>query len=209
MIHANHLTPAVVGAALSHKGYPFFQRGDYNLNILGIRAPHKLDEFNCTLVVTYMVDGIWFGHVLRATTYPGSYFLTNPMNPNGVACIREGYYPHVWALGFHQHKAAQPGMRQIGSFTVYYDNDRDNILELDPKSARKALNSGFNCHASQDNPKRNYNNGAGCIVTACSYQAPEYQELFGKDGVVAKASAIWGNKHSFALISESDIQPYI
>ena len=42
------------------KGYAFFERGDYNLNILGIRNQSgKADHFDDKLCVVYKVDDEW------------------------------------------------------------------------------------------------------------------------------------------------------
>jgi hypothetical protein len=58
----------------------------------------------------------------EATTNPGTYWLTNPMNPKGAAVVKPGYYKDLWAIGLHKGYEA---LVQVGKISVYRDSNRD------------------------------------------------------------------------------------
>ena len=64
----------------SEKGYAFFENGDYNLNIVGVRNDSgdasKFDDF---LNVLYKINGEWVCDVYPATTEPGPSILRRPI----------------------------------------------------------------------------------------------------------------------------------
>ncbi|MEQ8555346.1 MAG: hypothetical protein RIC06_12325 [Cyclobacteriaceae bacterium] len=75
------------------KGYVFFDSGQYNINVFGIRSNEPLvDEFNDHMGVAYLDD---FGNetllLFKATTKPGLHWLKNRLgNVNGTAILIPG-----------------------------------------------------------------------------------------------------------------------
>ena len=66
-----------------------FTRGQYNLNIIGVRAaPGEPDRFDDRLHVVYKDHrNAWVDLCFAATTDPGMYYLQNPMNVKGTAIL--------------------------------------------------------------------------------------------------------------------------
>ena len=59
-------------SAFQDKGYSFFENGDYNLNIVGVRNDSaSADTFDDNINVFYKIDGKWVVDCYPATTEPG------------------------------------------------------------------------------------------------------------------------------------------
>jgi len=72
--------------ALLRLNYVFFESGDYNLNIIGIRtADNTANSFNDFIAVAYKVKDLWRLDIFNVTTDPGTYWLNHPMNVNPMA----------------------------------------------------------------------------------------------------------------------------
>ena len=75
-----------IESILKGKGYEFFSKGDYNLNIIGFRNPNLVaNKFDDTLGLFYKVDGKWVVKAYPITTDAGTYWLQNPMDIRGTA----------------------------------------------------------------------------------------------------------------------------
>jgi hypothetical protein len=74
--------------AVKSKGYKWFENGDYNVNIVGVRNMEMGDRvtnrFDDHLTISYKVDGEWCYEIFNCTTDPGDDWMDNPMIP----CIR-------------------------------------------------------------------------------------------------------------------------
>ena len=68
--------------AMRKKRYSFFEKGDYNLNIIGIRnVSDQVDNlFDDTLFLAYKVDDRFNVQQFDMTTQPGAYYMKNPLN---------------------------------------------------------------------------------------------------------------------------------
>ena len=87
------ITPDVLFRAYVARGWKPFTEGDYNLNIIGIRADdRKSNTFNDLICLLYKTDGRWVLRKYAATTDPGLYYRQNPLNPRGTAILKDGYY---------------------------------------------------------------------------------------------------------------------
>lgn len=87
------------------KGYKWFT-APYDLNVWGIRAKDFiLDRIDDLICVAY-VDG--FGNEklfsFTATTDPGKYYMSNPMNTKGCAVLQPGQYLGSHRIGKHRGK---------------------------------------------------------------------------------------------------------
>ena len=76
-----------IKVAMKVKGYKFFENGDYNLNIIGIRTiGNKVTNvFDDLLTVSYKVNGEWVFKQWAATTDPGTKGVKEFHNAQGVA----------------------------------------------------------------------------------------------------------------------------
>ena len=84
------------------KGYAWFTKGNYNLNIVGIRSNNNnkvTNQYDDILVVDYNTGN---GHkrvCYTITTEPGKYYMQNLDNPKGTAILVPGQYRGCWQIG--------------------------------------------------------------------------------------------------------------
>ena len=107
---------------------PFFEDGDYDLNLFGIRGRSRVaGAFDDALGCVYRVNGTETALLFEGTTDPGAPYLERPMRPEGCGILVPGYYPGLWSLGLHngQYEA----LVQTGTARVWRDNNRDAILD--------------------------------------------------------------------------------
>ena len=97
-----------VQKAIELKDYRWFEGGDYNLNIVGIRNSSTegkvTNKFDDWVTLSYSVNGELKYEEFRATTDPGSHWERNLMNKDGVAILVPGQYRGSHTIGLHQGK---------------------------------------------------------------------------------------------------------
>ena len=106
------------------KGYKFFENGNYNLNIIGVRCentiPNSFDDF---LMCVYKVNNEWVCKDYTITTDAGLYWLENPMvSEKGCALLVPNQYRGVYKLDKHKGEYTALCQRN-GKVDVYRDND--------------------------------------------------------------------------------------
>lgn len=183
--------------AMRKKGYSFFENGDYNLNIIGIRnVSDQVDNlFDDTLFLAYKVDDRFNVQQFDMTTQPGAYYMKNPMNKLGTAILAPGQYKGAYTIGLHQGK--YEALRQSGLLKIYRDSDRDTIYDYD--NLTDSLNDGINIHKAGRASKKIDNWSAGCQVLAYSADFDILMSL-------SKRSAkIYGDKFTYTLLLSTDI----
>ncbi|NIB44776.1 hypothetical protein HBA55_34670 [Pseudomaricurvus alkylphenolicus] len=183
--------------ALLSKGYRFFDDGDYNLNLVGIRGADKhSNQFNDWLTVSFRSGGQRMMFAFLCTTDPGLYWRAHPANVLGTAIVRPGQYPGLWRLGKHQGR--YPALVQCGLITVYRDNDRDSQLDSEVKETGLF---GINCHRATPVGESTMVDrwSAGCQVLA---SAADFDILMA---LCRKAAVKWGERFSYTLIEEADL----
>ena len=84
------------------KGYAFFENGDYNLNIVGVRNDSgdatKFDDF---INVIYKIDGDWVCDMYPVTTEPGESILRRPIKEvrhKGTAILQPNQYRSTYII---------------------------------------------------------------------------------------------------------------
>jgi len=183
------------------KGYKFFEKGDYNLNIIGIRSEVSIsNSFDDTLLCIFKKNNEWIFNEYRITTDAGRYWLQNPMNNKGTALLVPNQYRGVY--GLRKHNGDYEALCQSwGDVEVYRDNDRDMILDFDPNTIEKGM-FGINIHRSNPNTESTIVEkwSAGCQVFK---KVKEFNE-FIED--CKEASSIWGNKFSYTLLTYKDLR---
>ena len=182
------------------KGYAFFDNGEYNLNIIGIRNPNLVaNSFDDTLVLIYKVNKEWVVKVYPITTDAGTYWLKNPMDKRGTAILVPNQYRGVYSIAKHLNK--YDALCQInGVVKTYRDNNRDKILDMDEKTISQGY-YGINIHRS--NPYTSSDAvekwSAGCQVFK---NVKDFNEFMS---ICKKSKDIWGNKFTYTLIKEEDL----
>lgn len=110
---------------------------DFNFVVLRARGSRPGMGDDTLYTARYNLDeGYWKILAFQAETQPGQRYIERPNNPDGVACIVPGQYRGAYRLGTHK---GRPAFRQAGPITVYRDNDRDQVLELDPVTAQSGI----------------------------------------------------------------------
>ena len=194
-----------IEAAVKVKGYKWFENGDYNLNIVGVRNAETLNEvtnrFDDHLTLSYKVDGEWNYHCFDATTDPGKHWVDNVLNEAGVAILKENQYRGSHKIGLHQGK--YEALRQQKPVQVYRDNNLDDCYDMDESTLQKGI-FGINIHrATKWEGKKSTQIdkwSAGCQVIAANDDFRLFMEICNK------SKDIWGNSFTYTLINSDDLE---
>tara|TARA_R100001224_G_scaffold100117_2_gene71075 strand:+ start:1590 stop:2210 length:621 start_codon:yes stop_codon:yes gene_type:complete len=191
--------------ALEHKGYKFFENGDYNVNIVGIRNSLTKNEvtnrFDDLITVCYKVGGEWNYHEFDCTTDPGTHWVENCMIPEkGVAILKEGQYRGSHKIRKHQGRYEALG--QCRPVTVYRDNNRDDVYNLNTEKTDTGL-YGINIHRATKYAGKKSTQvdkwSAGCQVIAANDDWTKFMKI------MRKARDTWSNSFTYTLIESKDI----
>ena len=191
--------------AMLNKGYSFFENGDYNLNIIGVRsASGDASKFDDAMVVLYKVNGNWVCDMYPITTEPGTSILKRPIKEvrhKGTAILVPDQYKGTYRVGWHGSKANGHTalVQRGGKVRVVRDNNRD--AKPDYHSEEEDGWFGINIHKHRGASARINTGGvsAGCQVFKDTRQFYEFME------VCELASDKWGNSFTYTLLSEGDI----
>jgi hypothetical protein len=175
-------------ATMAAKKYAFFEGGEYNLNIVGIRnssTGNKVtNAFDDKLVVAYQVAGAWVVKEYAITTDNGG----------GTARLVCNQYRGSHAIGLHQGK--YEALKQCGPVTVYRDFTKDGIYQTD-KTETGVF--GINIHKAGVDSARVDDWSHGCQVFKRVADFNEFMLL------AKKAAALHGNRFSYTLIESKDL----
>lgn len=194
----NNPTFEQLQTAVERCGFRWFNRGDYNINIVGVRSHDaRSNRFNDYLCVAFYMAGEPHLYCFEATTDPGVYWRKNPMHIDGSAIVKPGQYPSLWQLGLHQGKYR--ALVQRGPVTVYRDNNRDTVV--DAKGTEQTGLFGINLHRAAEAGKSDRVGkwSAGCQVIACSV---DYQLLLA---LCSQAAKRYGNGFTYTLLTEAQL----
>ena len=184
------------------KGYAFFERGDYNLNILGIRNQSgKADTFDDKLCVVYKVDDEWVVDEYPATTEPGTSILQRPIVKGGTAILVPDQYRGVYKIDTHGGKRRYTALCQrLGPVKIWRDNNRDRSPDYNGPIQEGSF--GINIHRQWGSDDREYTGGvsAGCQVFQSSKDFYEFMET------CQVAADMYSNKFTYTLINDTDIE---
>lgn len=192
--------------AYKKNGYKIFdgfdERGKFkthDLNIFGIRSKDRTTNiFNDLIGVFYkMTTDSTTLHTWVATVDPGLYYLQNPMNPSGTFALKPGQYLGAYKIGLHH---TQDALVQVGKLIGFRDNNRDNIIDLDPsKGYYDGNNFGVNIHHKEIDSEFVDMGSAGCQVFKSTEDHGEFM------GLCCQAAAIWYNLFSYTLLDDEDV----
>jgi hypothetical protein len=183
----------------ARKGYAFFTKGEYNLNIIGVR--HKgakvTNHFDDCLVVIYNTPNEQnVKRVFVCTTLPGKKAMEHPTAIKGTAILKEGQYRGAYQIGYHKGK--YKALCQKKPLIVYRDNNKDQVYDLSPISIDRGI-FGINIHKAGDNSTLVDGWSYGCTVLAKSIDFNALMRL------VEKSANIYGNSFTYTLINEEDL----
>ena len=160
------------------KGFVTFETKKWDLNIIGVRRKTgTVNKFDDKIFVVCRDDsGILKMWSWTVTTDPGLYWMKSTMNSRGCAALVSGQYRGAWELGLHSGKEA---LRQIKPVKTYRDNNKNDVLDLDPRSITEGL-YGINLHRAGRNSSSVDKWSAGCQVWAMDKDFVEFITLCKK-----------------------------
>lgn len=196
---ANRCANADFKNIFAKKGYTFFTKGEYNLNIIGVR--HKgskiTNHFDDCLVVIYNTGNEKnVRRVFTCTTLPGKKAMDHPVNIVGTAILKEGQYRGAYKIGYHKGK--YKALCQAKPLPVYRDGNKDDKFDLNPLSIDKGT-FGINIHKAGDNSTLVDGWSYGCQVLSKSLDFSALMRL------VERSACIYGNSFTYTLINEEDL----
>ena len=195
-----------IKAYFDKKGYIFWEGGDFDLNIIGVRNKvPKVNEFNDALMCIWKEQGQWKQGIWPATTDPGLYYLNAPINVKGTAILCPGQYRSSHSVGLHQNK--YEALVQVAPVKVWRDANRDNKLDFDGEVDEGYF--GINIHhaAAVGTPDADAQGGTNAIENY-SAGCQVFQNIHDFDTfmiLVKRAAAVWGSTFTFTLISQLDL----
>ena len=192
-----------VEAAVKAKDYKWFENGDYNVNIVGVRnsaTDNKVtNKFDDWMTISYKVNGEWNFHCYDCTTDPGKYWVDNLLNPDGVAIVVPGQYRGSHQIGLHQGK--YEALRQMKPIKVWRDDNEDNVYDHIADDIQEGI-FGINIHKAGSRVEGSTQIdkwSAGCQVFSKESDFNEFMD------VMYKARNTWSNSFTYTLIESKDI----
>lgn len=182
------------------KGYAFFTKEDYNLNIIGIRAKGRriTNTFNDFLVLIYNNgNNKNIKYIYPITTDAGAPYMKKPINDAGCAVLVPGQYRGCYQLGLHRNK--YKALVQRKPVKVYRDNNKNDVYDFEPKSIETGL-FGINIHKAGDNSIQVDKWSAGCQVFKTQKDFDSFIRLCKK-----QIKNGLGKTFTYTLIKEEDL----
>lgn len=185
------------------KGYNYFTKGTYNLNIIAVRSNNNnkvTNEFDDVLVVIYNTQvkqnkrQAYF-----ITTEPGLYYTKDKLfNSKGTSILVPDQYKGTWKIG--KHKGKYKALVQAKPVRVYRDANKDDVFDLLPETIEQGI-FGINIHRSNEFGESAKVNkwSAGCQV----FKRVEDFKAFLL--LCDKQAALYGNSFTYTLINEEDL----
>lgn len=190
--------------AVESKGYKWFESGDYNLNIVGVRNSETdgvvTNKFDDCLTLSYNIDGEEHFHCFQATTDPGTHWEKNLLNSKGVAILVPGQYRGSHKIRKHQGK--YDALCQQKTLPVYRDNNKDGVYDMLEENIDEGI-FGINIHRATKWAGKTSTQidkwSAGCQVIAANDDFRLFMEIANK------GKDLWGNAFTYTLIESKDI----
>ena len=178
-----------IGKTLKNKGYAFFEDGEFNVNIIGVRnsatGKRVTNAFDDWMTLSYKENGVWKYHEWACTTDNGA----------GTARVVEGQYRGSHGIGLHQGK--YEALKQFKSVKVFRDADR-NMTYAENKVDEGIF--GINIHKAGADSTYVENWSEGCQVFK---RVKDFEEFMT---ICRKARDIHGNSFTYTLIESADIK---
>lgn len=182
------------------KGYAWFENGDFDVNIVGIRNSKTgkavTNKFDDWISVSYKEGGEWKFRIWPITTDPGTKAVKEYHNPNGVARLVPNQYRGSHMVGLHQGK--YEALKQKSNVKVYRDKNKD--MTFNETVIQEGV-FGINIHRSNPKTESEYveNWSEGCQVFKRVKDFNEFMKICNL------AKAAHGNSFTYTLIESSDI----
>lgn len=181
------------------EGLAVFERGRYNLNIVGVRTPPgQVNAFDDELHLIYKDEyDQWVDLAFPCTTDPGLYWLKNPGRRAGTAILKPGQYRGAYQIGLHRGR--YPALVQRKPVTVYRDRNRDDVLDMDSSTEQDGL-YGINIHHAGFDSHRVDRWSAGCTVVG---NLLDWEIFFA---VIRRSAELYGERFTYTLVDRDCAQ---
>lgn len=187
-----------IKSAVLTKGYKWFEKGDYNLNLIFVREDDFSNKYTDTAYIVYKVAGEWVLKQFRCSVDAGDYYIFKTMitylGVKGTAVKKEGQ--NVGAYTFidnnnNTHKS--PHLKQTKAITIYRDGIANRVLNRDKEQTSKDF--GTNIHRATGTSIWNWS--AGCTVIP----EPDYTVYFD---VIRRSARRYGNVFTETILNKTD-----
>jgi len=188
-----------IEAAMKAKGYKYFENGDFNINIIGVRnsatGTKVTNVFDDHLTLSYKEGGEWKFKIWPATTDPGTKGDKEFHNAAGVARLVPGQYSGSHHIALHQGK--YEALKQKANVKVYRDANKD--MNYDESKIQEGI-FGINIHKAGADSTYVENWSEGCQVFKKSADFDAFL------AICKKAATLGGNSFTYTLIESKDIK---
>ena len=194
-----------IQTAVKSLGYKWFDIGDYNLNIVGVRnmeaGERVTNKFDDWITISYQFADQWYYEEFKCTTDPGDDWMKSPMNSKGCAILKPGQYRGSHKLRLHQGRYLALG--QQASVDVYRDRNKDDKYDFNEDTVDKGL-FGINIHRATKHAGKTSKYvdkwSAGCQVIASNDDWHCFLDI------CQTAREKWSNNFTYTLIKSTDIK---
>jgi len=188
-----------IEAAVKAKGYKYFENGEFNVNIIGVRnsstGTKVTNVFDDHLTISYKENGEWKFKIWPATTDPGTKGVKEFHNAAGVARLVPGQYSGSHHINLHQGK--YEALKQKANVKVYRDANKD--MNYDESKIQEGI-FGINIHKAGADSTYVENWSEGCQVFKKSADFDAFM------AICKKAASLGGNSFTYTLIESKDIK---
>ena len=187
--------------ALASKNYKWFDGGDYDVNIVGVRNSDTgkfiTNAFDDVITCCFQIGDEWIYKEWLMTADSGKAAVLKYTNSNGVARLVEGQYRGSHMIGLHRGKYT--ALRQKKPMKVYRDKNKDLVYDEDV--IQQGI-FGINIHRSNAKTESTLvdNWSHGCQVFK---KADDFEDFMA---ICEAAGKIWGNSFTYTLINSNDIK---
>ena len=189
-----------VQSIFEKKGYAFFDKGEFNLNIFGVRIKTDTNVFDDAICIAYRDEkGKAKVSTYMATTDPGKAYLAGPLSQKGTAILVPGQYRGAYHVSYHQGKYL--ALCQKKPVSVYRDNDKD--FKHDMKAVTKDYGVfGINIHRSNATTESTYIDkwSAGCQVFKRVVDFDKFMDI------IQTSKAKYSNSFTYTLLEVKDLK---
>jgi hypothetical protein len=192
-----------IKSAMIAKGYKWFEEGDFNLNLIGVRNSDTGDTvtnaFDDTFFIAYRDAGKWKIHNYACTTDPGAHWQQAPMNAGGTASLVPNQYRSTWRIDLHQ--GIYKALKQFKPVDTYRDKNKDLKYTRHIEDITNGI-YGINIHRASATGVSNRVDkwSAGCQVLADS---ADFANLMYLAHVAEKK---YGNSFTYTLLESKNIK---
>lgn len=189
-------------------GYAFFTKGQYNVNIIGVRnlteGNVQNDTFNDALICIYNTKDskgklVQKAKIWDATTDPGLKALNSPIDAKGTAILVPGQYRGVYKIDLHRGKY-QALCQRLGVVKVYRDGNKNNKLDFNPTTISSGI-FGINIHKSAEYARETIGGYSyGCQVFKLTKDFNSFMDI------CKKSAELYGNKFTYTLITTDELK---